>query len=86
MEKAQKWLADGNFKCTIGYQETCDALEKISGVKMSCNREQIQMQAGDEALVFRLTVRMSDPALKGKLGDIDFILSNSEIGLLRKEE
>lgn len=53
---------------------------------MSCNREQIQMQAGDEALVFRLTVRMSDPALKGKLGDIDFILSNSEIGLLRKEE
>lgn len=85
-EKAQKWLADGNFDSTIGYQETCDALEKLSGVKVPCNRKQIRMQAGDEALVFRLIMRMSDPTLKGKIDDLDFILKNCEIGLLKKEE
>jgi len=44
------------------------------------------MQAGDEALVFRLIMRMSDPTLKGKIDDLDFILKNCEIGLLKKEE
>lgn len=85
IEKAQKWLADGRFKSTIGYQETCDALEMISGFKVDCNREQIKMEEGDEALVFRLTCRLSNPTNKGKISDLDFILENSEIGLLRKE-
>jgi hypothetical protein len=42
------------------------------------------MQDGDEALVFRLTIRLSDPAVKGKINDLDFIKNNSEIGILRK--
>ena len=88
-------MAAGKFESTIGYQETCDALEIISGVavdamhsikKVACNRKLIRMQAGDEALVFRLTCRLSDPALKGRISNLDFILKNSEIGIMRKEE
>lgn len=85
-EKAQKWLADGNFESTIGYQETCDALEIISGVKVPMNRKQIRMQPADEALVFRLTgFRLGDPTMKGKLTK-EFVLKNCELGILRKEE
>lgn len=85
VEKAQKWLADGGFESTIGYQETCDALGTVTGMKVPCNRRQIQMKAGDEALVFRLTCRMQDPRLKGKIKNLEFILQNCEIGLLKKE-
>jgi hypothetical protein len=56
----------------------------MTGVRVPVNRQQIQMQDGDEALVFRLTVRLSDPALKGKIGNPEFIKNNCEIGILRK--
>ena len=85
VEKAQKWLADGGFESTIGYQETCDALEKITSIRVSCNRRMVKMKTGDEALVFRLTCRMQDPSLKGKIKNPEFILQNCEIGLLKKE-
>lgn len=83
-EKARRWLAEGEYTSTIGYQETCDALAAFTGVSVACNRQQIKMQDGDEALVFRLTVRLGDPALKGKINDPDFIKKNCEIGILRK--
>lgn len=85
-EKCQKWLASGNFDSTIGYQETCDALESISGVHIPMNRKQIRMEAADEALVFRLTgFRLGDPTMKRKL-TMEFVLSHCEMGILKKEE
>ncbi len=80
---AKTWLEAGSYKSTIGYEETAIALEKITDVKVPVNRENIHMTAGDEALVFRLTKRLSDPILKGSIG-IEEILANVEIGILTK--
>ena len=82
-EEAKKWLEEGDFVSTIGYQETADALEVLTGVRVCVCRTLIEMKEGDEALVFRLTVRLSDPQLKGKLTK-EFVIKNSEIGILRK--
>ena len=82
---AQKWLAENNYLSTIGYQETCDALETITGVKVPLNRALTKMQKGDEALIFRLKNRLNDPNLKGKLTK-EFVLKNCEIGILIKLE
>ena len=81
--KAKEWLNAGSFLSTIGYKETATALSIITGRPIPCNRKLIFMEIGDEALVFRLTSRMDDPALKGKLTP-EFVLNNCEIGLLRK--
>lgn len=82
---AGAWIAEGAFESTIGYQETADALATVLGVHVPVDRRQIRMQAGDEALVFRLTVRLADPSVKGRLGDPAWIVANSEIGILRRE-
>lgn len=81
--QAMAWLAQGPFVSTIGYEETAIALEAITGVRVPVNRQQITMDNQDEALVFRLTARMSDPALKGKLTP-EFVMMNCELGILRK--
>ncbi|MEM2057011.1 MAG: DUF1874 domain-containing protein [Thermoproteota archaeon] len=84
-EEAKKWLSSGSFESTLGYQETAVALSVITGIPITVNRKMVKMQAGDEALVFRLTCRLDDPRLKGSVG-VDFVLQNCEIGILRKEE
>lgn len=78
------WLSDGRFTSTIGYQETADALTSIAGIHIPVNRKMIKMETDDEALVFRLTVRLTDPAVKGKINDRSWIMENSEIGILKK--
>ncbi len=86
-DEAKKWIEESNpipISC-IAYQETCDALEKLTGFSFPRNRIQTYMQTGDEALIFRLTARLSDPDLKGKL-TTEFILKNCEIGILTKEK
>lgn len=87
VQEAKVWLdsCDPLPLSTMGYQETADAFEAITGYKFPVNRFMVQMQTGDEALIFRLTCRLSDPTCKGKMS-MDFILQNSEIGILRKEE
>lgn len=84
VEQAKWWINKGEFLSTIGYQETADALSKVLGINIPLNRKNIKMELGDEALVFRLTARMNDPELKGKIGSIDFIIANCEIGILKK--
>jgi len=83
LEEAKQWLQEGNWESTIGYPETAIALSQLTGIEIPVNRKQIQMQPHDEALVFRLTKRLSEPELKGQVG-ISNIISNCEIGLLRR--
>lgn len=85
-DEAKAWLAacDPMPLSTMGYQETADALERLTGYKFPVNRFIIKMQAEDEALVFRLTCRLNDPACKGKM-TTDFILKNCEIGVLKRD-
>jgi len=65
-----------------------EALTNLSSVQVPVNRKIITMQAGDEALVFRLVFPQGyrpDPSQKGKMG-MDFILKNSEVGILKRIE
>ena len=82
LDFAKEWLRlhdDAIF--TIGYEETVNVFNKLFGTNYKPNRQQITMQPNDEALVFRLKIRLSDVQLKGKLGE-DFVKQNLEIGLL----
>lgn len=83
-EEAKEFLKKGEFLSTLGYIETAQALFAITGINVPVNRQQIKMKKGDEALVFRLTCRLDDSTLKGCLTP-EFVLQNSEIGILKKE-
>ena len=85
VDEAKEWVSAGTFDSTIGYPETAVALSAITGICIPVNRHQIYMDTGDEALVFRLTCRMANPELKGKLTPA-FVLNNCEIGILKKEK
>lgn len=84
VEEAIDWLNLDMFESTVGYHETALALTKLTGVPISVRRKQIRMGIGDEALVYRLTERLSDPLLKGKISSVEWLIANSEIGILRK--
>ena len=79
---ARRWLAAGPYTSTVGYQETADALAALLGAEIPVNRQMVKMAPGDQALVFRLTVRLADPSVKGRINDPEWIAEHSEIGLL----
>jgi len=81
--EAIEWLRYGDFTSAIGYQETAEAFSNLLGVEIPVNRQQIYMRENDEALVLRLLKRI-DPMKKGELTP-DWVLYNSEIGLLRRK-
>jgi hypothetical protein len=85
-EQARQWAGSG-FVSTIGYEQTADALALILGCPVPVDRRTIQMQPGDEALVFRLafppgTPRI-DPSDKGRLSDA-ILQGHFELGLLTR--
>lgn len=84
IEAARAWYGAGPVESTIGYQETADALSALLGQPIVVNRRMVKMAPGDEALVFRLTIRLSDPAVKGRIDDPEWILQHSEIGILTR--
>jgi hypothetical protein len=84
--EARKW-AEGGFVSTVGYEQTADALTQLLGVPVPVDRRTITMQAGDEALVFRLvfppgTPRI-DPKDKGRLSAA-IMAGQYELGLLSR--
>jgi hypothetical protein len=83
-EAARRWMAAGPVESTIGYQETAEALSVLLGQPVEINRRMVRMEPGDEALVFRLTVRLADPSVKGRINDPDWIAEHSEIGILSR--
>lgn len=86
LAEALAWLRGGAWESCIGYPETAEALQKISGIAIPVSRKVITMQPGDGALVFRLVFPQGyrpDPAQKGAMGQ-DFIVKHFEIGLLRR--
>ena len=83
IKEAAFWLVAYKWQSCIGYQETADALEALTGQEIPVNRTQIKMEVGDEALIFRLTKRVSDPGNKGNMS-IDYVIANHEVGILRR--
>lgn len=89
IEQARAWISAGVYRSTIRYQETSAALAALIGKPVEVRNEAIQMQPGDEALVFRLVFPPGTKRLpmdrKGKL-DVQFVLDHCEIGLLKRIE
>jgi len=90
VEEAKNWYFSGTTpESTIGYEETAEALSQLLGVPIPVNRKTIVMQAGDEALVFRLVLPPNSPRIDPKdKGQIAKHLSAGhwELGLLRRVE
>ncbi len=91
LAEAVDWLDERGWESTIEDPETAGALQRISGfvIPVWSRTEEIVMQSGDEALVFRLVFPQGyhpdpDPAQKDVMG-LKFILENCKIGLLRRE-
>ncbi|MCX7957436.1 MAG: YddF family protein [Deltaproteobacteria bacterium] len=85
LEDARKWLMESEFISAIGYKETSDAIEILTGVRVDVNRIQVRLNKGDEALIFRITKRVTDPNMKGELSK-EYVLNNYEFGLLIRLE
>ena len=81
---AWAWLVSGPYVSAIGYAETAEALTKLMGRDIPANRIHVEMQPGDEALVFRLA-RRPGPDEKGQLTS-DEIIQQAEFGLLVRVE
>lgn len=64
-----------NYESAIGHQATADAINLILGLdgseKVPVNRKQITMNAGDEALCFRLASRLTEGSVLTDIWQID---------------
>jgi hypothetical protein len=78
--EAVSWLKEHGHKAAsyIGYPQTADHINKLSGVHVMLNRAKCSMTTGDEALVVKLAYRVVDPATKGQPQPEDW-----EYGLLQ---
>jgi len=79
--EAREWLRAGGWESRIGYPQTAEWIERLSGVRPPLSREASPMQPQDEALVVRLRYRVQDPSQKGTvpIGEEDW-----EYGILRR--
>jgi len=64
-QEAAEWIRAGGWESRIGYPQTADHIERLSGVRPPLSREASPMDVGDEALVVRLKYRVADPTQKG---------------------
>ena len=87
LPQARQWIEAGPYHSTIRYAETARALSALLGRRIETRDEQVKMQPGDEALIFRLVFPSGTRGLpmdkKGKV-DVAFVLDNCEIGVLER--
>ena len=80
IEQAKNTLADG-FISAIGHTATAQFLSQLLGIAIAENRIQINMGKGEQALVFRLKIRIEE----GRLLQSDELASIPyEMGLLTR--
>jgi len=80
-EEAAEWIRRGGWESRIGYPQTAEWIERLSGVRPPLSREASPMGAGDEALVVRLRYRVADPGQKGAVSVQE---EDWEYGILRR--
>lgn len=89
LEAARRWIEAGPFRSTIRYRETAAALSALVNHPIETREEVIYLEAGDQALVFRLVfppgTRGLPASRKGRIST-SFILDHCEIGILRRLE
>lgn len=60
----QEASATDNFQSYIGYLETAQLIEQITGIVIEVSREQATLTPGDTMLIVKLRHRVADPADK----------------------
>lgn len=81
LDQAIVWLQAHEFQSRIGYPATADYISRISGLRISLNRDPSWLEVGDESLVVRPEYRIQDPKQKRdwKPADEDYCF-----GILRR--
>ena len=79
---ALDWYKKHTPFCNIGNQAVADALGLVLGERLEAKWRRLEMNKGDEALVFRLKLKPESALLRRPRCDV--ILAHSEIGLLKK--
>ena len=72
----QQAAETNNFNSYIGYAETANLIEQISGVTVEVSREQATLTPSDTMLIVKLRQRVANPAdketLQLSIDDIEF--------------
>ena len=63
----QEAAVTDNFKSYIGYPQTAQIIEQLTGIDIEVSREQAELTPGDEMLIVKLRQRVADPASKDTL-------------------
>ena len=63
----QEAAATDNFKSYIGYPQTAQLIEQITGIAVEVSREQAALTPGDIMLILKLRHRVANPADKETL-------------------
>lgn len=63
----QEAAATDDFKSYIGYPQTAQIIEQLTGIDIEVSREQAELTPGDEMLIVKLRQRVADPASKDTL-------------------
>lgn len=79
-EEARAHAANG-FVSAIGHEGAARFLTRLLGVEVPVNRVAVAMQAGDSALVLRLTKRLPEGVV---LLEAELAASSYELGLLTR--
>ena len=66
-KELQDAAATSNFKSYIGYPETAQLIEKITGIEIEVSREPARLTPGDTILIVKLRHRVANPADKEPL-------------------
>lgn len=84
VEEAKEFVnVNGDIISAVGHQGTAEILSEILEKKVECNRIQVSMEPGDQALVFRLLTRLPEGIVlsKEELESLKF-----ELGVLERLE
>lgn len=63
-KQLQDAAASDNFRSYIGYPETAQLIEQITGIAIEVSREQATLTPEDTMLIVKLRHRVADPADK----------------------
>ena len=66
-KELQDAAVSDNFKSYIGYPETAQLIEQITGIEVGVSREQATLTPGDIMLIVKLHQRVANPADKETL-------------------
>ncbi len=66
-KEIQESAETGNFKSYIGYPQTAQLIEQITGIAVEMSRAQATLNPGDVMLIIKLRQRVANPADKETL-------------------